>query len=68
MFYNAHFLGEHDVPYIPDDFMESGDRQKRQQDRKRELLEVARANAKLGAMRPGTVVDGLPEWAKNRVN
>lgn len=65
--YNAHFDNK-GLPWTAEDLLGRGDREKRQRDRTIERMEVLRMNAKLGAMKPGAVVDGLPEWAKETVN
>lgn len=60
--YNANFRGEGDAAYLPEDFMGTGDRAKRQAERQREKMEVMRLKSQLGRIDGRTKPEGLPEW------
>ena len=62
--YNAHFRGEKDAVWLPEDFMGTGNRAERQRQKQREQHEVALLNMKLARMKPNQK-EGLPEWAIN---
>ncbi len=64
MFCNAHFRGKDDIAWIPEDFLGTGNREKRKMDALQSKIATAKANSALAAIKKGMDVDGIPDWAK----
>ncbi len=65
MFCNAHFRGKDDIAWIPEDFLGTGNREKRKMEALQSKIATARANSELAKIQRGMDdVDGIPDWAK----
>lgn len=63
---NAWLRGKDDAPYLPDDFMGTGNRSQRQKEIRQSRYAAQMANAELAKIRPGEAPEDLPDWAKPR--
>ena len=67
LFFNANFSPEDKVPYSTDDFLYPGSRERRKTQAQMDAMAVRRLNAELETMTAADL-DGVPDWAKPRVN
>lgn len=65
MFANANFRSGDQVAFMPEDFLGTGDRPKRQADQLVSRMEAVKENSRLLKMRAGEPpTDDVPDWAR----